>query len=199
MTNIQKSQYDKAVGEIRELLANWLESGVDLFLRLRDVDVSGVWKLPGHATFSDFLRAEFPTALGIERYQNVINAIELYGVERVKQIGIESCHALTVKALAEDATKRAQALAGIDTFIKKNGCAPDRNKVRELVASVAPETRRPPKELLEPEEIALMKQKLEAVKTELNAAKKRIRELENEVKKLRGKKSGRRAAAHARN
>ena len=174
---IDKASYESAVGNIRGLLSNWFESGVELFLELKKVDDSGIWKHPGHATFGDFLRAEFPTALGVERYQNVINAINVYGVERVKQIGIESCHALTVKALVEDESKRTRVLQGIDSFVKKNGCAPDRNKVRELVASVAPETRRTPKELLGPEtELALRR--------ELQSAKVRIKELERENKKL---------------
>ncbi len=176
-TSVDTAGYQRSVSEIRELLANWFESGVDLFLKLRDVDRSGIWKHPGHATFADFLRAEFPTALGIERYQNVVNAIDMYGVERVKQIGIESCHALTVKALADNPEKRARVLAGIDNFVQTNGCAPDRNKVRELVSSVAPETRRLPKELLESSEI-------ERLRSEMRVATKRIQELERTVARL---------------
>lgn len=164
-----------------------------------------MWKHPGHATFGDFLRAEFPTALGIERYQNVINAINVYGVERVKQVGIESCHALTVKALVEDDAKRTKVLQGIDQFVKKNGCAPDRNKVRELVQSVAPETRKLPKEITSIESEAVLRE-------QLRVAKARIRELESEVKRLskenerlskgalaktRGEQKKGRAAAHA--
>jgi hypothetical protein len=193
--------YENAVNEIRELLKNWFESGVDLFLKLRDVDRSGIWKHPGHATFADFLRAEFPTALGIERYQNVVNAIDMYGVERVKQIGIESCHALTVKALAESPEKRDRVLSGIDNFVQTNGCAPDRNKVRELIAAVAPETRRAPKELLEVEEI-------QRLRAEARAASRRILELERAVKRLEkenerlaarvAKKVGNRSARSAR-
>ncbi len=173
-TDIVKKGYENAVHRIRGLLEKWFESGVDLFLELRTVDSSGVWKHPGHATFADFLRAEFPTALGIERYQNVINAIDVYGIERVKQVGIESCHALTVKALVENEEKRALVLEGIDNFVRTNGCAPDRNKVRELVAAAAPETRKLPKELTEV-----------FLTAELKAAKKRIGELEREIKKLK--------------
>lgn len=178
MSELQKREgYDGAVAEIRSLLVNWFESGVDLFVKLQAVDRSGVWKHPGHATFGDFLRAEFPTALGIERYQNVINAINVYGIERVKQVGIDSCHALTVKALIDDDGKRARVLSGIDNFVKTNGCAPDRNKVRELVASVAPETRKDPKELRELDETAKLR-------AELTLASKRVRDLERENKRL---------------
>ncbi len=168
-------KYQTAVDDIRGLLAHWLESGVDLCLKLRVVDQSGVWKHPGHATFADFLRAEFPTALGIERYQNVVNAVDMYGVARVKQIGIESCHALTVRALQDSPQKRAAVLSGIDNFVKRNGCSPDRNKVRELVAAVAPETRRPPRELLDEEA---------QLRAQLIQAKARIRDLERDVRRL---------------
>jgi hypothetical protein len=177
-SKIENNSYQSTVIEIRALLANWFESGVELFLKLRDVDRSGIWKHPGHATFADFLRAEFPTALGIERYQNVVNAIDMYGVDRVKQVGIESCHALTVKALADSPEKRARVLAGIDNFVGTNGCAPDRNKVRELVSSVAPETRRAPKELLETLEI-------ERLRVAMKEATKKISELERTVTQLR--------------
>ncbi len=175
---LNKRSYDSSVKRIRALLQNWFEKGVDLFVELRAVDQSGVWRHPGHATFSDFLRAEFPTALGMERYQNVLNAINVYGVKRVKQIGIESCHAVTVKALIDDPVKRALLERGIDNFVKKNGCAPDRNKVRDLVSSIAPETRRVPKELtMIGQEAALSKA--------LVVAKKRIKELEQDVRALR--------------
>lgn len=186
--DVANVSYQTAVAEIRALLAKWFESGVDLFLKLREVDRSGVWKHPGHATFADFLRAEFPTALGIERYQNVINAIDMYGEARVRQIGIESCHALTVKALAESPEKRSRVLSGIDNFVKMNGCAPDRNKVRELVSAVAPETKRPPKEIQMTDELA-------ALQAELAATKREVRDLRAEVKKL--KRENERLAAKA--
>ena len=190
MTQITKSGYDGAVKKIRALLTDWFESGVDLFLELKKIDQSGIWKHPGHATFSDFLRAEFPTALGFERYQNVVNAIEVYGIERVKQVGIDACHAITVKALVENKPKRDKLLDGIDNFVKKNGCAPDRNKIRELVAAVAPESRRPPKELLETNELGLLRQALAE-------AKARIRELEKEVRDLKKKKPTKSTPLHS--
>ncbi|KKN08237.1 hypothetical protein LCGC14_1058610 [marine sediment metagenome] len=175
---LSKSSYDSAVKRIRALMQNWFERGVDLFIELRSIDQSGVWRHPGHATFSDFLRTEFPTALGMERYQNVLNAVDVYGVKRVKQIGIESCHAVTVKALIDDPIKRALLERGIDNFVKKNGCAPDRNKVRDLVSSIAPETRRVPRELT-------MTSQEEKLRKELTTAKKRITKLEQDVRALR--------------
>jgi hypothetical protein len=95
----------------------------------------------------------------------------------VKQIGVESCHALTVKALADSPEKRSLVLSGIDNFVQTHGCAPDRNKVRELVSSVAPETRRAPKELLEVVEIQRLREQTRSMA-------KRISELERETKRL---------------
>lgn len=189
------TKYQGVVSEVRELLSRWFESGVDLFLKLKEIDASGVWKHPGHATFGDFLRAEFPTALGIERYQNVINAINVYGVERVKQIGIESCHALTVKALVEDEVKRTKVLSGIDNFVKTNGCAPDRNKVRELVAAVAPETKKSPKELRLDEETERMRTELALANKEIRDLKRENARLTKEVEKLRARGAVRKATS----
>lgn len=187
---ITKAGYDEAVNELRELLTNWLESGVELFLKLRDVDMSGIWKLPGHATFADFLRAEFPTALGFERYQNVINAIEIYGVERVKQVGIESCHTLTVKALVENPEKREAVLSNIDIFVDKNGCAPDRNKVRDIVLGIAPEARAPGREMRELTELARLRAETESLRRELRELKKENRALKVECERLQKKLDG---------
>jgi hypothetical protein len=178
--------YTQATERIRTLLTDWLESGIDLFLELKKIDESGVWKHPGHATFGDFLRAEFPTALGIERYQNVINAINVYGVDWVRKIGVHACHALTVKALVDDPQKRQLVRASVDQFMATNHCAPDVNKVREIVLGAAPEARKPPKELLEVVELARLR-------VELKIAKKKIVELEHETKRLQ--KENKRLAA----
>lgn len=187
---LTKTGYEKAVSEIRTLMANWFEAGVELFLKLREVDQSGIWKQPGHATFADFLRQEFPTALGLERYQNVINAIDMYGVDRVKQIGIESCHAMTVKAMQDSPEKRALLLSGIDNFVKMHGCSPDRNKVRELVISIAPETRRPPRELLATFAEAKLREELAKAKARVKQLEKENRELKKQIStKEKGSKS----------
>lgn len=178
--------YAKSVERIRSLLTNWLESGIELFIELKKIDESGVWKHPGHATFGDFLRAEFPTALGIERYQNVINAINVYGIDWVRKVGVHACHALTVKALVDSAEKRQLVRDSVDQFIATNHCAPDVNKVREIVLGAAPEARKPPKELLEVVELARLR-------TELKLAKKKIVELEHETKRLQ--KENKRLAA----
>jgi hypothetical protein len=142
---ISMNKYDAAVEKIRLLLADWLKAGVELFLELRNVDDSGVWKEPGHASFADFLRAEFPTALGIERYNNVIKAIDVYGANFVRQCGIDCCHSIVVEAIISDQERIRLVRESINRFIKQNGCAPDRNTIRDIVIGIASEIKTPHK------------------------------------------------------
>lgn len=178
MEKIESVKYQKAVEKIRACLARWLESGVDLFLTLRDVERAGDWKAPGHAQFVDFLKAEFPTALGIERYQNVVKAIDLYGIDFVRRIGVHSCHALGVEAVARDPARIALVKASIEHHIFEHGAAPDDNKVRDIVRGIAPEIGRPHRDTRTITEIA----RLQGL---LRTANVRIRELEKQLAEAR--------------
>lgn len=168
------SEYNAIVARIRELLGRWLETGVDLFLELRDVDLSGKWKLPGHATFRDFLRAEFPSALGLERYNNVVRAIELHGVDRVRQVGVFACHTLSVDAIAKSAERVELLGTTIDRYVSDHGVPPDANTIRDMARGIAPELVRPHRSTV----AALRDLRLAE---ELKVARARVRELEREL------------------
>lgn len=143
MKTLAEIEYDNAVNKLRGLLADWLNAGVELFLEMRKVDESGVWKAPGHASFTDFLKAEFPAALGIERYNNVIRAIDLYGVNHVRKWGIELCHTITPDAIASNPQRINDVKKSLNNHIDEHGCAPDRNTARDIALGIAPELRKP--------------------------------------------------------
>lgn len=135
--NLQKSpEYETAVARIRTLLANWLESGVDLFLALREVETKEVWKTPETPTFGDFLQREFPNAMGLNRYSNVVQAIDIYGVERVRSVGVEACHALLAPGATADTSRVRLVEASLDQFMSANHCAPSPKEVRRIVNGV---------------------------------------------------------------
>jgi hypothetical protein len=133
---MSKSEYETAVSKIRTLLANWLESGVDLFLELSAVEKQGVWKTPETPMFSDFLQREFPNAMGLNRYAHVIQAIDIYGLERVRSLGVESCHALLAPGATGDTANVQLVEASIDQFMNANHCAPSPKEVRRIVNGV---------------------------------------------------------------
>lgn len=163
-------EYTAAVVSIRGLLARWIDSGIDLYVEIRRVELAGDWRAPGHASFTDFLAAEFPNAIGFERYENVIQAIEVHGLDFVRRVGVHACHATTVKAIAEHPERAELLRASVDEHVRVHGVAPDRNKIRDMVVGIAPEVVRP-----SPETRAV---------TERRAMQARIRELTREVERL---------------
>ena len=124
MTEIESQRFQASVKRIRVLLAKWLEAGIELFLEMREVEREGDWMLPGYEDFSDYLRDQFRNALGFERYGNVIQAIELHGVDFVKTIGARACHAVSVKAIAESPTRQKLLQASVYEHIETQGSAP---------------------------------------------------------------------------
>lgn len=179
MDEIDLSRYNAAVSRIRGLTERWLEAGVDLFLALREIETDGAWKAPGHATFVDFLKEEFPTALGIERYTNVMRAVELYGEEFVRRVGILPCRAISQQAIAEDPKRVDLVKQTVQRHIQKHGCAPDDNTVRDFVRGIAPE-------LVKPHSTTREVVELEELRVRVREANAKIRKLEKDLKDARG-------------
>jgi hypothetical protein len=178
MSGIEKSPaYGAAVGRIRELLSRWLESGIDLFLALREIEYEGTWRIEGDVGFQDFLHREFPNALGLERYSNVIAAIDLHGVEFVRKIGVHACHTVSVRALVEQPKRAAAVRAKVDEHIRLRGCSPDVNKIRDLVLEEVPEARRPS------QEARSLSERMKA-QQQIRALRERVSELEAECERL---------------
>lgn len=182
MTKKNQAAYSNAVNRIRALLANWLESGVELFLALKEVDDSGVWKAPGHATFSDFLKEEFPTALGMERYQNVTNAIQIYGVEFVRKHGVHVCHAITKEAVVSNPTRINEVKRSMDDHLERKGASPDSNTVRDIVRGIAPELVKPHQSTRNVRKVDELQFGMRSLAQENRELKVKIAQLEKEIK-----------------
>ncbi len=127
-------KYNEAVTHARQLLTNWLDAGVQLFLALREIETSGDWQNGEHANFQDFLTAVFPNhVVSFDRYYNVINAINVYGKERVADLGVECCHALLHPKVTNDEAARTRVTAAIDQYIATNKAPPPRAEVQRIV------------------------------------------------------------------
>lgn len=194
MSRDERARYVAAVDKIRKLLERWLDTGIELFLAMREVEKRGDWKLPGYATFTDFLHDEFKNALGFEKYNNVIQALELYGESFVRKIGVNPCHAVSVKAMADSAANRKQLVEAVEVHIQQQGVPPDRNKITRMVREIAG---LPPR--LSPEtELVALRTEVKRLKAECARLRERVAELESERERLLRNgvgKGGRKAAA----
>ena len=188
----QDTRYTEMVNEIRVIATRMHDATVDLYLKLREVEREEVWRLGQHALFADFLRAEFPNAFGIEKYQNAIQAIEYYGEAMVRKVGVEAAHAMCVSAIVTDDQKRETLAATIDRHIADRGCAPDADTIRKWSKGIAGEQRRPPR-------IAKVIAVEEHLREENKELRQKIRELEREITHLRAKleKKGKRSLPNA--
>lgn len=191
MSKANIKAYEQAVERLRGLLSRWLEAGVDLFVEINKIEQSGIWRTPLHATFGDFLAAEFPNhALSLERYNHVVEAIAVHGIKRVRELGVEACHAMITPRLVRDQEKRQEFHASVDRYISDKKTPPPVAEVRRIVrgiveepAQVASVTKQVRRDNGLAEENAQLRQ-------ELQAANRRIRELERENAALKRKLGG---------
>jgi hypothetical protein len=182
MADLKK--YNSVCERVRKLLANWLNSGVELFLELKKIDDAGDWRAPGHATFADFLKAEFPNAIGIERYENVIRAFEVHGIGFVRKIGVHAAHATSVSALTQDPSNIKKLHEAVDRHIEKNRVPPEVNELRRMVRDI---TKIHPSRgtVRDMEREEALKETILRLKNELERARTRIKELEEENTRLK--------------
>jgi len=174
----EQKTYQALLERVRALLAKWQSSGVDVFLALREIEREGTWKLGMHHTFQSFLTREFPDVIGIHQYNHVIRAIEEYGEDFVRTVGISSSHALIPHEVVSKPERKAEIKAAVMHHVSKDGCAPGLPKIREIVRSVAPETRKPCQEVQ-----AVRQQARE--QTEIARLRARVAELETENAELK--------------
>jgi hypothetical protein len=178
-------EYQTAVERIRKHLSSWLESGIELFLELQSVENSGVWRTL-HPTFGDFLTREFPNALGLNRYENVVKAIAIYGIDRAKLVGVEGCHAMLTAEVVRDERKRTELEASIDRHMLLTGTPPPAQELRRMVRGILGTPSAVAKATAAVRRDVAAQSELERLRAELNAAQKRIRSLESELRKLKG-------------
>lgn len=182
----EEKRYQSLLHDVRGLLAKWQASGVEVFLKLRAIDNEGTWKLGHHSTFQDFLKAEFPDVIGLERYNNVIRKIEEYGADFVRTVGVDIPNNMVNDAIVKNPVRKAEVIAAVEHHIREEGCAPGKQKLSEIVRSVAPEIRRPCKEVRDIRSAQKLRARVKELERE-NAELKR--EIERLNKKLHGEKA----------
>lgn len=171
------SRYNEAKARIQAALDKWLTSGVEVFIELQRVEREGHWRAAQHATFSDFLRAEFPTMLGIVRYTNVAKALDIYGADFVRKVGIESCHALVVDAIASNPRHVEEVKRTVEEKYERSGCGLGVEAARKVVRGVVEMPSPPTRD-------TQRVRKVEELQQQLRQAYGRIRELERDKKRL---------------
>lgn len=176
-------QYREAVERIHALLKNFLVAGVAVYLELHKIEQSGVWK-HFHIKFRDFLQAEFPQAIGLVRYRTVMNAIHIYGVERVQAVGFDCCPALVGSPLiVRDAVKRGELERQIDQYFKVNRTPPPAQEILRMRREILNEPKPPSKEAVGRKLVSAATE-IARLEVELAAARERILELETQNSKL---------------
>jgi hypothetical protein len=204
VSKIEKfGDYTKAVEHAKELLGAALRNWIALIQHLRGIENSGLWtrgpNSSGWAHFGDFLRQEFPGALGLERYRNGVQLIETDGEEFAAIVGLDCAHLLTGKLLMDHPQRRQQLKATILDQHRTTGVAPKADVIRSLahriLADVAP--RPQPRRVASIEEARALRTENHALKQAgrksegLAAECQRLRaenaKLKAEVKELRAK------------
>lgn len=199
LTNTDR--YNAACARVRDLLRNWLESGIELFLELRNVEKSSIWKIGGHATFSEFLKSEFPNAIGFNHYQGVMRAIDVHGIDFVKNLGVHASLAASCKAVVEYPERVQRLQVEVERHVKEKKAPPEVHDVRRMLRVIAPETatarkkthkppppprpsppppRPPPPKHLEPPT-----SRVEELKARIKELETRVRQLEDELKRYK--------------
>jgi len=190
--------YQSAVARVRGLLARWLDAGVELFVELNKIEQSNIWKTAEHATFGDFLTAEFPNhVLSLDRYRHVIDAIAIHGIGRVRELGVESCHAMILPQLVNDPEHRREFGASIDQYLREKKAPPPPAEVRKIVRGIIREEAPLAESTRHVRRDNALSQENRRLRQELQVANRRIRELEQENAKLKKQieaKSSKRAA-----
>ncbi len=187
VTKMTQRDYDRSVADVKALLSRAHSAWVDVFLKLREIERGYLWKIGGHGNFTDFLRVEFPNALGIEKYSNAISAIELYGEAEVRKYGIECAHIMMARPFQDDPAKRRLLTRTMDVHFEEHGVYPGVDRVRQMARGIDPSLVKPVRETQD----VLRQQELLA---ENAALKKRVKELTQEnaqlKKQVRGSSKG---------
>lgn len=193
MTKEERTTYSNVCAEVRNTYNEWAKNGVKLFLLLRKIELSGVWELPGFATFGDFLKAEFPLSIGITRYNNVIRAIEVHGEKFLEEIGVHSAHVVAISAVAQHPERIRLVQDAVQHHMAEKGVAPNEDEMRRVVKNVLEQTGETPRptgavaSLLRDRQ---QKNTIDSLREQLKRAQARIRELEGELRELHAKKKG---------
>ena len=156
--------YDKMVKKAKSIYNQAQGSWVDFVIYLIEVEDSGVWKHPNYSGFGDFLGVEFPAAFGMTKYINARKAINTYGANFMRKLGIECSHTITRDAIITDEQHIKKLREMCEAHFSNNGVMPAIYTVNKFVKKIVP---------------------IENGTTRLIEQRKRTRELEKELSKLK--------------
>jgi ParB family chromosome partitioning protein len=128
-----RTKYTTVVHELTQAIINASSSGIELYERLAEVERSEAWRTGRHHHFEGFLASNWPSSLGVHRYHSVMEAIGLYGLEMIRQVGSEAAHCLLEPVLVADNAKRAALIEDLNTHLQEYGVAPAVSEIRRLV------------------------------------------------------------------
>jgi hypothetical protein len=204
-TEQQEAAYQAVIVEAKQKYNAGHVAWIDFVMYLREVELSGAWRRPGDSQFAEFLRREFPTAFGAERYSNIVKAVEVYGREFMARVGVEAAHCLTTDAMLTTKGAAGEVRGWCEEHWRVHGVMPGHEEVLGYTKKFSDEPRRPPRLVLQQTEVRrlraenqqLMRGHSKAVKAieahetlreenarlkvELKAANAKIRTLEREL------------------
>lgn len=131
-TDKQQEAYDQMVAEAKDRFNSAQESWVEFVLYLWKVEDKGVWKKPSYSGFENFLKTEFPNAFGLVRYTNAKRAIQVYGEDFMRRMGIECAHAITVDAMITEQENVKKMKEACEAHFDEHGVMPGIDDVYKI-------------------------------------------------------------------
>lgn len=184
MNTNENEKYEAMLRDLHALWNTYLQAGVEFFLRLKQVEIEGTWKLR-HETFQDFLKREFPNALGLERYEKTIQKIEEYGPDFMRKLGADVPDKVLTPKLVENPAHKAEFIDAVNYHIETEKCAPGKQKIRDIIHSIVPETRRPCREVQAVRAEAREESEVERLRIEVASLKRENKKLKAENRQLK--------------
>lgn len=203
MSATKKKACEKVVATIRQKLAQSDSNYVDAILLLKKLEIGGDWRFAsgGDRGFDDFIQSNFPGKIPPTLYRKAVSAIELYGEDFIRKIGVFSSSHLTVEKLSKSSRSRSRVKKLLLEYVKKHKVSPTPSVVKKTIRTAYPDSfpnrRRSSAELLrENERLKAENDVLRAEKQKLEAE---ITLLKAEISDLKASKKPRRRSrdAHA--
>jgi hypothetical protein len=191
MSNRRVQQLNESIKQVKDLLAQSEGNWVDAFLILRKVEDEKTWMMAkgGCQSFQEFLKSNFPDKIAYGFYRKSIAAVELYGEDFIRRVGVRCSHALMQDEVAKNSGRRETLTRKLEAYVRKHGVAPTVAIVWEVVRDVAPETAKRKPARRKTADLIQENAKLRAENEQLRAENEQLRA---KVKKLspRARNSG---------
>ena len=126
MTSQKARTLNDAITRVKGLLSQSESNWVEAFIILRKVENESTWMMAkgGCQSFQEFLKVNFPDSIPYTFYRRGIAAIELYGADFIKKVGVRSAHALMQDEIATNNGRRETLTRKLEAYVRKHGTAP---------------------------------------------------------------------------